>query len=109
MIVGQLTDFMIIVLILAAVIEGITGEIRSPIVLLTVVVINVVIGFHQERKATLALEALVTLTVPQVLESVRSLLAPFPNMRLVVAVAIAGLCDSRRIPAYRRGVAARPW
>jgi P-type Ca2+ transporter type 2C len=67
MILGQLTDFMIVILLVAAVIEAVISELRSSIVLLTVVVINVVIGFNQELKASRALEALVTLTVPHVL------------------------------------------
>jgi Ca2+-transporting ATPase len=62
----QLTDFMVLILIAASVTEIIMGDFRSAVVLLAVVLLNVVIGFTQERKASNALEALVTLTAPQV-------------------------------------------
>eukprot|EP00474_Spongospora_subterranea_P009968 CRZ10426.1 hypothetical protein [Spongospora subterranea] len=61
----QLTDFMVLILIAASVTEIIMGDFRSAVVLLAVVLLNVVIGFTQERKASNALEALVTLTAPQ--------------------------------------------
>ncbi|RKO88309.1 E1-E2 ATPase-domain-containing protein [Blyttiomyces helicus] len=61
----QVTDFMILILIAAAIAEGAAGDIKSTIVLLAVVVLNVVIGFTQEYKANKALEALLSLSVPQ--------------------------------------------
>ena len=57
---------MIIILIAAAIAEIATGEINPFIVLMVVVVVNVVIGFTQELKASKALEALRTLSVPKV-------------------------------------------
>ena len=65
MIFAQLTDFMVIVLILVAIVEFITGDDKAAYVLLFVVLINVTIGVTQEYKANQALEALLTLTVPK--------------------------------------------
>ncbi|KAJ3030919.1 UNVERIFIED_CONTAM: P-type ATPase [Siphonaria sp. JEL0065] len=62
---AQLTDFMIIILIVAAIAEFSMGDPDPAIVLLVVVVLNVVIGFSQEWRANRALEALLTLSVPK--------------------------------------------
>ncbi|KAJ3413577.1 P-type ATPase [Chytridiales sp. JEL 0842] len=61
----QLTDFMVMILIVAAVVDLIIGDPKAAVVLLAVVVLNVIIGFSQEYKANAALEALLTLSVPK--------------------------------------------
>ena len=61
----QVTDLMVMILILAAIAAGATGDIKAAVVLMVVVVINVAIGFYQEFKANLALEALMSLSVPR--------------------------------------------
>ncbi|KAI8926362.1 hypothetical protein BC831DRAFT_456893 [Entophlyctis helioformis] len=61
----QLTDFMVIILIVAAIVEFAFQDPNPAIVLLVVVVLNVIIGTSQEYKANKALEALLTLSVPQ--------------------------------------------
>ncbi|KAI9345199.1 hypothetical protein BDR26DRAFT_800529 [Obelidium mucronatum] len=61
----QLTDFMIIILIIAAITEFAMGDPDPAVVLLVVVVLNVIIGFSQEWRANRALEALLTLSVPK--------------------------------------------
>ncbi len=66
MILSQLLDFMIIVLIIVAVVEGSLKEYDVCGVILAVVVLNVAIGFYQEYKANRALEALMSLSVPRV-------------------------------------------
>jgi magnesium-transporting ATPase (P-type) len=62
----QITDFMVIILIIAAIAAASMRDIKSCIVLLIVVVLNVIIGFVQEFKADRALEALMSLSVPKV-------------------------------------------
>jgi Ca2+-transporting ATPase len=61
----QLTDFMVLILIAAAIIEAAEKEFNSMIVLLIVVVLNTIIGFSQEWKASKTLNALMNLSVPQ--------------------------------------------
>ncbi|KAJ3060614.1 P-type ATPase, partial [Podochytrium sp. JEL0797] len=61
---GQVTDFMVMILVAAAIIEAAMQEYDPTIILLLVGVINVTIGFCQEYKANKALEALSSLSVP---------------------------------------------
>src|SRR5687768_6983144 len=56
--VNQFKDFMILVLIAAAVISGFSGELTDTIIILIIVILNAVIGFFQEYKAERAMEAL---------------------------------------------------
>lgn len=58
MFLDQFKDFMIIVLIAAAVISGIIGEASDTIAIIVIVVLNAVIGFVQEYRAEKAMEAL---------------------------------------------------
>jgi Ca2+-transporting ATPase len=63
----QLTDFMVIILIIAAVVEAAERDFNSMAVLFAVIVLNTVIGFSQEWKASKTLNALMNLSVPKVM------------------------------------------
>src|SRR3990170_4363095 len=51
MFLDQFKDFMILVLIAAAIISGIIGEATDTIAIIVIVVLNAVIGFVQEYRA----------------------------------------------------------
>jgi Ca2+-transporting ATPase len=64
MFLDQFRDFMIIVLIAAAVVSGVIGELSDTIAIVVIVVLNAVIGFVQEYRAEKAMTALKKLAAP---------------------------------------------
>ncbi len=64
MFLDQFTDFMILVLIAAAIVSGIIGEPADAIAIVVIVVLNGMIGFIQEYRAERAVAALKMLAAP---------------------------------------------
>lgn len=64
MFLGQFKDFMILVLIAAAIISGIIGDPSDTIAIIVIVVLNAVIGFVQEYRAEKAMAALKKMAAP---------------------------------------------
>jgi Ca2+-transporting ATPase len=60
----QFKDFMILVLIAAAILSGIIGDLKDTLVIATIVLLNGIIGFVQEYRAERALEALERMAAP---------------------------------------------
>jgi Ca2+-transporting ATPase len=67
MFLDQFKDFMILVLIAAAVISGIIGEIADTVAIVVIVVLNAIIGFVQEYRAEKAMKALKEMAAPNAL------------------------------------------
>lgn len=65
MVLDQFTDFMILVLLAAAVVAGIVGDPKDSIVILIIVILNAAFGAVQEYRAEQAVAALRALAAPE--------------------------------------------
>jgi Ca2+-transporting ATPase len=64
--ISQFTDLMVLILIAAAVISALLGDVKDVIVIMAIVILNALLGTYQEYRAEQALAALSKLQVPQV-------------------------------------------
>ena len=64
MLLAQFTDFMVLVLLGAAVVAGFLGEPQDIVAIVAIVVLNAALGFAQEYRADRAMAALQRLAVP---------------------------------------------
>ncbi len=62
--IAQFSDFLILILIAAALISVFVGEAKDAIVIMSIVIINALLGLYQEGKAEKALEALKKMASP---------------------------------------------
>jgi len=74
----QFKDFMILVLMAAAVIAGVAGDLTDTIIILVIVLLNAIVGFVQEYRAEKAMDALKKIAAlqAQVLRDGKPLLIP---------------------------------
>lgn len=61
----QFQDLLVIILIIAAIISGMSGQIESTIVIVSVIIVNAILGTIQTLKAEKSLDSLKKLSVPK--------------------------------------------
>ncbi|NEZ47525.1 calcium-translocating P-type ATPase, PMCA-type [Clostridium niameyense] len=99
----QLNDILIYILLAAAIVSGVLGEVSDAIIIAIVIIINAVVGVIQEAKAEKALEALKQLSNPKALVKRNGNLDEVPSDEVVpgdIIIIDAGRyipCDLRLI------------
>ena len=102
---GQFKELVIWILIVAAVISGVMGEVADSLAILAIVLLNGVIGFLQEERAEQALVALQKLSAPLAKVVRGGLLRTVPAVELVAGDLIE-LEAGDNVPADARLVTA---
>ena len=97
----QFSDFMIIVLIFAAIVSGLVGEPQDAIAIIVIVLLNAVIGFVQGFRAEKALAALKQLAAPSATVRRNGQIVLIPSDQLVPGDVVL-LADGNLIPADLR-------
>lgn len=62
---GQFKDLMILILLVAALLSGIVGELTDALIILAIIILNAIMGFVQEYRAEKAMESLKKMTETQ--------------------------------------------
>ncbi len=101
MFLGQFKDFLIWVLIAAALVSAGVGETTDAIVIAAILVLNAVLGVAQEYKANQALEALKEYTVPEA-EVIRGGTPERASAEAVVPGDLVALREGASVPADLR-------
>ena len=83
MFLDQFSDFMILVLIAAAIASGMIGDLKDAIAIAVIVVLNAVIGFVQEYRADRAMAALKKMASPNAITLREGMPANIPAAELV--------------------------
>lgn len=83
MVVGQLTDVMVILLLASAVVAGLLGEFQDIAAIVAIVVLNAVLGVVQQYRAERALAALRALAAPRAWVRRAGRVGPVPAVDLV--------------------------
>lgn len=65
MFLGQLKDFMVLVLLAATVVSALLGEVADAVTILVIILMNAILGFIQEYRAERSMETLRSLTAPE--------------------------------------------
>lgn len=101
--IAQINDVLIYILIAAAIISALVGEVSDSIIIAIVILLNAVIGLVQESKAEHSLEALKNLSTPKAIVKRNGELKEIPSEEVVpgdIVVIDAGRyipCDLRLI------------
>lgn len=80
----QFRDLLVIILIIAAIVSGVSGQLESTIVISAVIVINAILGTVQTLKAEKSLEGLKKLSVPKVKVLRDGVMCEIPSTELCV-------------------------
>lgn len=102
---AQLNDMLIYVLIAAAIVSALLGEISDAVIIAIVIIINATVGIIQEAKAEKALDALKKLSTPKAVVKRDGELKEIPSQQVVpgdIIIIDAGRyvpCDLRLIEA----------
>ena len=98
---AQFSDFMVLVLLVAAVVSGVIGDLIDTLAILVIVVLNAVIGFVQSWRADQALAALKQLSAAQATVQRAGQLQVLPTSGLVLGDIVL-LEAGNRVPADMR-------
>ena len=98
---AQINDVMIYILLIAAIISFMVGEVSDSIIILIVIIINAIVGVIQESKAEKALEALKSLSTPKAIVKRDGNIIEIPSEEVVVGDIVI-IDAGRYIPADLR-------